>query len=285
MMLKEEISNVEFENTAIAAGIEVKCFHCGGGTEDDGVKGTLVRCDYGTGAVHKPCWSEYLNSTGYKGKCAQAEAQHVRYLTWQAAGRNIKARVKKRRAEGEQIPFEVGDWLVQGEDEGFITVVSKDYDSMEQLTTYKRATLQKFAYVARHVPACIRVCKLTWAHHQLVAPLERSQQQVMLKWAAENKQSVSATRKAINEWRGKQQQQGKPSMPESEKKKRWDLSPECDAWQRAIFPSLDVKDELLRIVAKQSPEKRAEVAEKLRAAAVELSQLAAAVENSTEETI
>ena len=181
----------------------------------NGEKGTLVECDYDTtGAVHERCWREYLASPEYKEKCDQVEARRARWLAWEDAGRNLKARAEKRRAEGDQLCFELGDWLVQGEDEGFtgnLNVESKYYDKLEDLTGYKRASLQKFAYVARHVPACIRVCNLTWAHHQLVAPLEHKQQEVMLKSAADHKQCVRDTRKMVNEYRAKQQQQGKPS--------------------------------------------------------------------------
>lgn len=75
---------------------------------------------------------------------------------------------------------------------------------------YEVKTVQEWSSICRKVS--IRMEALKFGHHQLVAPLEPDMQWQFLKWAADNSASVSALRKAIAEWKGRDNLP-KPSLP------------------------------------------------------------------------
>jgi len=119
-------------------------------------------------------------------------------------GETLGAQRVNQQLQKEQFPFQVGEWLIRGEDEGFISgCVTPNYREAARLTGYSRQTLYKFAYVARHVPVCIRMQKLPWAIHQAVAPLgERCGQHVQkefLQHADTAHLSVAKFRAFVNE--------------------------------------------------------------------------------------
>lgn len=73
----------------------------------------------------------------------------------------------------------IGDWLVCGEDRQW----GKTYQEAEEETGYSYQTLRDYAYVARHVHLSIRIDKLSFQHHRLIAPLDRQLQRTWLDYA------------------------------------------------------------------------------------------------------
>jgi hypothetical protein len=150
------------------------CFVCGNGPGPLGPLWDQQLQELGW--VHDVCWPKYRELPDVRAfeeqQAQQKKEEKAAKEVWIREGRELGARRAGRKKEGEQIPFRVGDWLVNGEDQGFIRwVMSPDYREAEQLTGYKRDSLYKFAYVARHVPSCIRMQSLPWAMHQTVAPV------------------------------------------------------------------------------------------------------------------
>lgn len=88
----------------------------------------------------------------------------------------------------------IGDWLLVGEREWGVT-----YEKVAALTGYDVATLRDCAYVSSHVRMSIRIDKLSWTHHRLIAALPEDEQRQWLKWAASQpkRPSVAALRAAL----------------------------------------------------------------------------------------
>lgn len=89
----------------------------------------------------------------------------------------------------ESIQWATADWLLMGEHQH-----GKTYTQMSALTGLKEKTLREYAYVARSVHLSIRMDKLSFAHHQLVAALTPEEQRERLQYAADNKLSVGRFR-------------------------------------------------------------------------------------------
>lgn len=81
------------------------------------------------------------------------------------------------------------DWLVMGE-----RVHGKTYEQMSALTGVNANSLRQYAYVARNVQMSIRIDKLSFAHHQLVASRSPEEQASLLRHALENRLSVGRFR-------------------------------------------------------------------------------------------
>ncbi len=93
--------------------------------------------------------------------------------------------------------FVIGDWLVYGEGRDCQLTFWPDcpeadrvrsglYDDAIALTGLDVPTLQRYAYVARHVPRTLRNRHVSWEHHKRVAKLrEPAEQQRWLTVAAE----------------------------------------------------------------------------------------------------
>lgn len=88
----------------------------------------------------------------------------------------------------------IGDWLLLGEREWGVT-----YERVAELTGYDVATLRDCAYVSSHVKMSIRIDKLSFMHHRLVAALPEAEQREWLRWAAKQpkRPSVAALRAAL----------------------------------------------------------------------------------------
>jgi hypothetical protein len=93
------------------------------------------------------------------------------------------------RGMESSIQWLLGDWLNRAE-----RVWGQVYDDVPE---YSYGTLRTYASVARSVQLSIRIDKLSFAHHQLVAALEPEQQREWLRYAAENGLSVAQMRNAM----------------------------------------------------------------------------------------
>lgn len=94
---------------------------------------------------------------------------------------------------GKGAQWWIGDWLNYGD-----RVWSKTYSEVAEKTGYSAKTLREYVYVASKVDMSIRMDKLTFGHHQLVAGLPPVRQQFWLIKAADNDWSISQLRDAIN---------------------------------------------------------------------------------------
>lgn len=103
------------------------------------------------------------------------------------------------------IQWLIGDWILNGEFQW-----GQTYEAMAEQTGYEVKTLREYKYVCRSVHLSIRMDKLSFGHHQLVAKLSQDEQVKWLEWAANCNPipSVAEMRKAM---RGKPD---KPTLPE-----------------------------------------------------------------------
>ena len=106
--------------------------------------------------------------------------------------------VELGRQAGERA-WAVGDWLLLGEQRGFIA--SDNYDSAEEITGLDRGTLRNYASVARKVEASRRRDDLGWSLHQAVTRFGADDQNSWLRKAAEGKWGLRKLRAKIAESR------------------------------------------------------------------------------------
>jgi hypothetical protein len=112
--------------------------------------------------------------------------ESVLFEEWQQLGELLK------RFEAS-IQWLIGDWMAYGERHW-----GQTYEAVAEATGYKIGTLYEYARVARGVDFSIRIEKLSFAHHQLVAGMSPEDQQQWLIYASENDLSVSQMRKAMD---------------------------------------------------------------------------------------
>jgi len=93
------------------------------------------------------------------------------------------------RGMENSIQWLLGDWLNRAE-----RMWGRIYDDVDG---YTYGTLRTYASVARSVQLSIRIDKLSFAHHQLVAALSPDDQRGWLAYALENNLSVAQMRKAM----------------------------------------------------------------------------------------
>jgi hypothetical protein len=96
---------------------------------------------------------------------------------------------------GSRLNWLLGDWLAYGDNREW----GETYQQVAEQFGYSSKTLREYAYVCRNVNLSIRMDKLTFAHHQVVAALEAEAQHVWLTRALENGWSVATLRKAIQQ--------------------------------------------------------------------------------------
>ena len=122
----------------------------------------------------------------------QMEEEDAAKRAWFAElGGLKKTRVQAIHALKEHLPFRLGDLLVEGVEKRYIPandlglVTANEYKTLELTTGYKVSSLQKFVYVARAFPPCIRMQQLSWSVHQVIAPLPtQEERRAMLERAA-----------------------------------------------------------------------------------------------------
>lgn len=105
---------------------------------------------------------------------------------WQKLGAMLQ------RVEGS-VQWLIGDWYMYAERQW-----GRTYEQVAELTGYAEKTLREYASVARRVDLSIRMDKLTFGHHQVVAGMEPELQRQWLEWAAREGASISQMRKAID---------------------------------------------------------------------------------------
>ena len=176
------------------------CLVCGKGREAG------VMHEQELGLVHDDvCYQSYLKSSELKGFESAHEKEREAKAQWEREGRALGGRrADRKKSEEYDVPFQVGDWLIRGEENGFIRrSPNPDYREAEKLTGYKKQSLYKFASVSRLVPDCIRMQKqLPWAIHQTVATaahLGQERQRELLQRALHEKLSVRQFRVFVND--------------------------------------------------------------------------------------
>lgn len=105
---------------------------------------------------------------------------------WENLGKALK-----RLESGLQ--FLVGDWLLMGERRW-----GEKYRGAAEKLGYSEKSLREFTYVCRNVDLSIRMDKLSFKHHQIVAALNPEQQVNWLQIAATSNWSTSKLRAEIN---------------------------------------------------------------------------------------
>jgi hypothetical protein len=89
----------------------------------------------------------------------------------------------------------IGDWMLYG----FEREWSNTYDAMAELTGLKAKTVKEYTYICRNIPASIRMDKLSFAHFQLIAPIQADHRTAWIDKAVVDKLSVRDLRDAIQE--------------------------------------------------------------------------------------
>lgn len=105
---------------------------------------------------------------------------------WQQVGRALK-----KMASGLQ--WAIGDWLNQGAKRWGDT-----YSDAALALGFEIQTLRDYSYVANQVHLSIRIDKLSFSHHRLVAPLEARYQKLFLVRAAAGGWSLAKLREEID---------------------------------------------------------------------------------------
>jgi hypothetical protein len=119
---------------------------------------------------------------------------------WRDAGGNLAQLRRQLGATGSRQMWEVGDWLVAGEDEVFTHLTRARVRQLAAaITGYSRHTLSMAASVARKVAPSARVDGLSWWHHLVVAKLDPAAQSQWLVQAAEQEWSVRVLREQLNQ--------------------------------------------------------------------------------------
>lgn len=132
---------------------------------------------------------------------------------WQDVGKLLA------RVQGA-LQFLIGDWLFHAE-----RVWKKTYEEVAGAWGYEVRTLQEWVYVCKNVEISIRMEKLTFAHHQLVAPLPKNLQVEWLAYAVERRLSVAGLRKAM-------QKAGRLPLPPTPPSSLWGPEKQ-NLWKRA----------------------------------------------------
>lgn len=124
---------------------------------------------------------------------------------WEEVGKFIKK-------SGQSVQFWLGDWLNYGEQ-----VWGEKYSQALDETDYALGTLQNVSWVAGNIPSSRRHENLSFSHHQNVAQLDPSEQDVWLDRAEEEGWTVFEMRQAII----------KKDKKEKVKKRKFTMCPLC----------------------------------------------------------
>jgi hypothetical protein len=110
---------------------------------------------------------------------------------WQEEGIRLSGSRERIESSGSRLMWEVGDWMVAGEDVVLKTLKKQKIRQMAAgISGYSSHTLRMAASVARKVEPDIRIDGLSWWHHQIVAKLDKEDQSKWLTHAAEAGWSV-----------------------------------------------------------------------------------------------
>ncbi len=173
------------------------CVYCGESN------GRLIESDSVGGFIHEACWPAFREHPEVKTMQAQSaaetEATDERYSRWVSEGKVLGARRKSLIDGFSELQFQIGYWLIKGEDGGFSRRTQQGlYNAAEKITGYKVGSLRDFVYVARRIPSSLRNDKLPWAAHKAVACLKtESLRKQALDMAVEKGWKVRDLRKAM----------------------------------------------------------------------------------------
>lgn len=132
-----------------------------------------------------------LNTTGPEHHVVSAE-------DWRHTGTQLARSSHQIEATGSRQMWEVGDWLLTGEDIVFKNLKkSKVRQMAAEITGYSLHTLRMAASVARKIKSSMRIDGLSWWHHLSVANLDEKGQAVWLTRAAEEGWSVHELRSRL----------------------------------------------------------------------------------------
>ena len=119
---------------------------------------------------------------------------------WRQMGSAIANRRGQLDGMGSRQMWEIGDWLVAGEDDVFKRLNRAGVRELAAgITGYAPHTLSMAASVARRVSRPTRIDGLTWWHHLAVAKLDQEQQSEWLTQAAVQEWSVKRLRSALQQ--------------------------------------------------------------------------------------
>jgi hypothetical protein len=104
-------------------------------------------------------------------------------------GFGLTQRSRLEGSRGSRASGGIGDWVRYGNQKW-----GEKYVLAARITGYDVATLRNMAWIAAQFDPSLRNDELTWSHHALLAPLERSQQQYWLDEAVQRKLSVADLR-------------------------------------------------------------------------------------------
>ena len=117
---------------------------------------------------------------------------------WREAGRRLSQQRDGLGRRGSRHMWEIGDWLVAGEDQIFRRMKRmKVREVAVSITGYSMRTLKLAVSVARRIDPETRVESLTWWHHLLVAWLDRPRQVRWLTRAEEEGWSAEQLRQQL----------------------------------------------------------------------------------------
>jgi hypothetical protein len=242
------------------------CVYCGKSS------GRLIESDAVGDFIHEECWPAFHEHPEVKAIQAQAaaetEAKEEEYSRWVREGQTLGSRRKGLIVGFNDLQFQVGDWLVKGEDRGFVS--SGRYQQAAKLTGYAVSSLQKFASVSRRVPACIRVCK-PWAVHQAVAPVENeADRAAILKKAVEKNWSVRDLKNALKPNLTRQETMAACSDEAIARASQQALISKLNTWAQGIILPDNLGMQLWRDRVKLAPESRELLIKRLRESAAYL---------------
>ncbi len=156
--------------------------------------------------------------------------QAATFEEWEMVGRALK-----KIESGLQ--FAIGDWLLDGERRW-----GEKYTEAAALVGYKAKTLRQLVWVCRQVHLSLRIDKLTFGHHVLVAGMPADQQIMWLERAADATPSWSINRLRLEIARGER-------------------APALDWYVDVALPKLD---SFFKLIKGASNDERLELAAELR---------------------
>lgn len=118
--------------------------------------------------------------------------------TWRDVGIRLGMRSQDHQRSGSSLMWDVGDWMVRGEDDVFHTMKKRAVREMAaDITGYSRHTLAMAASLSRKFQLGSRMSGLTWWHHLVVAHLGESDRSRWLLRAVEEGLSAKALREEL----------------------------------------------------------------------------------------
>jgi hypothetical protein len=125
-------------------------------------------------------------------------AGHQREEDWRMTGARLRRERENVDSSGSRQMWNVGDWLVAGEDDVFRRMKKQMIRKWaSQITGYSQHTLVMAVSVARKIDATQRVDGLSWWHHLAVARLPAPEQARWLCEAAERGWSIRELRERL----------------------------------------------------------------------------------------